>query len=102
MITTLRTRFITHVTGRTIARASAFRFHGSRVLSIRLAATANACRAAHAITMFTRGRLGSDAGDRPTVTASPLSQPAAVVPVNPPHSGTPAHNWYLIQVSIEH
>src|SRR3990172_9176392 len=100
MITTFRTRFITHVTGRTIARATAFRFHGSRVLSIRLAATANAWRAAHAITMFTTGRLGSVAENRPTVTASPLGHPETVVPGTPPHSGTPATNGYPSQFSI--
>src|SRR2546428_605141 len=74
MITTFRTRFMRYVTGRTIARARAFRRHGSLVLSMRLAATAYAWRAAHARTMFTTGASPTWTGDRnnPTVTASPF------------------------------
>src|SRR5207247_1144418 len=74
MTTTFLTRFITYVTGRTIASATAFRLHGSRVLSMRLAATAYAWRAAQARTMFTTGSSPGWTGtrNRPTVTASPF------------------------------
>src|SRR5207249_8652940 len=90
--------FITHVTGRTIPRARAFLRHGSRVESIRLAATAYAWRAVQARTMFTRGSVGFVAGNRPTITASPFSHPATPVPGTPPQVGGPAANGYPIQV----